>query len=275
MYISINQTFVKEEEASFGIKPWQLTTQGCMFTECIRANAAKPLLLERHFAAIERDAQILKFNLPRYFDINFLSAQICGVLTRNKLFQAAKVLVTFIRNLTDNQTEIIITSEFAGDGPYEQNRQGLLIDVFDEAYVTIHRPNQLDQHCQLVNAIAKATAISRHLDDMLLTTEQGFVVSATDSDFFATRKGKLLTPPAELGSRRHVLSDIVIDLGQKLNFQVDCEALIMPEDMLTLDEVFLCNSATGLQWVTGYKSHRFIHKDSKLINDAVNKLLIV
>lgn len=274
MYIAINQDFVKEEKASVDIKPWQIATQGCIFSECIRANAAKPLLLDRHFASIQANAQILKFNLPKYFDINFLSAQICGVLTRNKLFQAAIATVTFIRSLADNRTEIVITSEFAGDGPYEQNRQGLLIDIFDEAYVTTHRPSQLDQHCQLVNAIAKASAIDRHLNDMLLITEQGFVVSSTESDFFATRKGKLLTPPAELGSRHQVLSDIVIDLGRKLNYQVDCEALVMPEDLLTLDEVFLCSTAKGLQWVTGYKNHRFIHKDSKLLNDALNKLLI-
>ncbi len=253
--------------------PWHLQMQGCILTEHIRANAAKSLLTDKHFDIIAENAKLLKFDLPKYFTVDFLTSQIAGVLTRNKQYQAADVQITMTRDLASGKIEIVINSRNAGDGPYEQNRQGLMIDVFSEAYVTTHRPSQLDQHCNLVGSMAKATAIGKRLDDMLLITEQGFIVGATQANFFAIKGDKLLTPPLELGARHDVLSDLVISSAQQIGFKVDCEALIMAEDLLSLEEVFLCDTANGLQWVSGFKNHRYIHKDSKRINEALNKCL--
>lgn len=273
MYISVNQSFIKEEDAQISIMPWHLQMQGCILTEHIRANAAKSLLTDKHFDIIAENAKLLKFDLPKYFTVDFLTSQIAGVLTRNKQYQAADVQITMTRDLASGKIEIVINSRNAGDGPYEQNRQGLMIDVFSEAYVTTHRPSQLDQHCNLVGSMAKATAIGKRLDDMLLITEQGFIVGATQANFFAIKGDKLLTPPLELGARHDVLSDLVISSAQQIGFKVDCEALIMAEDLLSLEEVFLCDTANGLQWVSGFKNHRYIHKDSKRINEALNKCL--
>ena len=159
MYISLNQEFIKEEDARFAVMPWQLQTQGGILNEDIRANAAKPLLAEPHFKILAQNARLLNFDLPTYLDEHFLSTQIAGLLTRNKLFQAANVRVTLMRNAATNQTDVVISSQMAGDGPYELNRKGLFIDVFDEAYVTVHSPYQLNQFCQLVNGMAKAAAV--------------------------------------------------------------------------------------------------------------------
>ncbi len=273
MYISVNQSFFKEDEATFSIMPWHLQTNGCILTEDVRANAANPILIDKHYETIKSNAELLKFNLPDYFTLDFLSTQIKGVLTRNKHFQGANARITITRDMAANLTEITISSQYASDGQYEQNKRGLLIDIFTEAYVTTHRPSQLDQHCQLTATMAKATALTRHLDDMLLTNEQGFVVSAIQSSVFATKGNKLLTPPLELGVRNDVMRDVVLDVAKNIGFQIDNEAFIMDEDLLTLDEIFTCDTANGLQWVTGYKNHRFIHKNSKLLNEAVNKQL--
>jgi len=273
MYISINQEFTKEEIANIAIKPWQIQLQGNVLSEHIRANAAKPLLTEIHYNIIKQNADILKFNLPKYFTIDFLKSQINGVLTRNKLFQAANVVLTIIRDINSNKCDIIIASEYAGTGLYEQNEKGLFIDIFNEAFITIHHPNQLDQHCQLINGLAKIAAKEKKLDDMLLLADQGFVVSATDSAFFAIQKGKILTPPLELGVKHDAMRDVIIKAAENINYQIDSDAFIMPEDLIDADEIFLGSTAKGLQWVSGFKNHRYIHKESKKLNDAVNNIL--
>lgn len=273
MYISANQFFIKEEDVKLSIKPWDLQNQGCILTEDIRANAAMPLLVDEHYKLLKQNAELLKFALPPYFTPDFIKSQANGILTRNKLFQAANVRLTIMRDIASNQTEIIMTSQYAGTGPYEDNTKGLFTDIYNEAYITTHRPNQLDQHCQLINAMAKVSAIQKGLDDMLLITDQGFIVSATDSAIFAIQKGKMLTPPLELGVRNDVMRKIVLDAATNIGYKVDSEAFIMPEDLNEMDEIFLCNTAKGIQWISGVKRHRYIHKESKKIVGAVNNII--
>ena len=273
MYISVNQLFIKEEDVKLSVKPWNLQTQGCVLTEDIRANAALPLLVDEHYNLLKQNAELLKFDLPPYFTPDYIKSQANGILTRNKLFQAANVRVTIMREVTSKQTEIIITSQFAGAGPYEENTKGLFTDIYNEAYITTHRPNQLDQHCQLINTMAKVYALQKGLDDMLLITDQGFIVSATDSVLFAIQKGKMLTPPLELGVRNDVMRKIVLDAATNIGYKIDSEAFMMPEDLNEMDEVFLCNTTKGIQWISGVKRHRYIHKESKRVVSAVNNIL--
>ena len=273
MYISVNQNFVKEEDVLFGSMPWLLSGQGVVLNEDIRANAAKPILLDMHLEILTQNANILKIKLPDYFNIGFVTAQISGLLTRNKLFQAANVRLTLARNPENGATETIITNQEAGPGPYELNRKGLLIDVFDEAYVTVHSPYQLNQFCQLVNDMAKSAAASRKFDDMLLLTDMGFIVSATDTAVAVVQNGKILTPPLEIGARLDVMRNVLANAAELAGYHIDDEALIMQEDINEADEIFLFSTAKGLQWVAGYRNHRYIHKVSSALNEAVNHIL--
>ena len=273
MYISVNQNFVKEEDVLFGSMPWLLSGQGVVLNEDIRANAAKPILLDMHLEILTQNANILKIKLPDYFNIGFVTAQISGLLTRNKLFQAANVRLTLARNPENGATETIITNQEAGPGPYELNRKGLLIDVFDEAYVTVHSPYQLNQFCQLVNDMAKSAAASRKFDDMLLLTDMGFIVSATDTAVAVVQNGKILTPPLEIGARFDVMRNVLANAAELAGYHIDDEALIMQEDINEADEIFLFSTAKGLQWVAGYRNHRYIHKVSSALNEAVNHIL--
>ena len=273
MYISINQNFVKEEDVHFGSMPWLLSPQGGTLSEDIRANAANPVLVEKHLEILTQNANLLKIKLPEYLNVGFVTAQISSLLTRNKLFQAANVRLTLARNPENGATETIITSQEAGSGPYELNRKGLLIDVFDEAYVTVHSPYQLNQFCQLVNGMAKSAAASRKFDDMLLLTDMGFIVSATDTAVAVVQNGKILTPPLEIGAHLDVMRNVLANAAELAGYHIDDEALIMQEDINEADEIFLFSTAKGLQWVAGYRNHRYIHKVSSALNEAVNHIL--
>lgn len=273
MYISVNQNFIKEEDVHLEMVPWIWQPQKCVITENIRANATRPLLIDKHLEILIQNANLLKIKLPEYLNAGFVTAQISGLLTRNKLFQAANVTLTLARTPETGATETIITSQSAGPGPYELNSKGLLIDVFDEAYVTVHSPYQLNQFCQLVNGMAKAAAVRRKLDDMLLLTDMGFIVSATDTMVAAVQNGKILTPPLEIGARLDVMRDLLAKAAEIAGYHLDNEALIMQEDLNEADEIFLFSTAKGLQWVAGYRNHRYIHKVSSALNNAVNQIL--
>ena len=273
MYISVNQNFIKEEDAHLGMMPWIWQPQKCIITEDIRANAASPLLIDKHLEILMQNANLLKIKSPEYLNAGFVTAQISGLLTRNKLFQAANVTLTLVRNPETGATETIITSQPAGPGPYELNSKGLLIDVFDEAYVTVHSPYQLNQFCQLVNGMAKSAAANRKLDDMLLLTDMGFIVGATDTAVAIVQNGKILTPPLEIGAHLDVMRSVLVNAAEIAGYHIDDEALIMQEDINEADEIFLFSTAKGLQWVAGYRNHRYIHKVSSALNNAVNQIL--
>ena len=108
---------------------------------------------------------------------------------------------------------------------------------------------------------------------MLLLTDMGFIVSATDTMVAAVQNGKILTPPLEIGARLDVMRDLLAKAAEMAGYHLDNEALIMQEDLNEADEIFLFSTAKGLQWVSGYRNHRYIHKVASALNEAINKIL--
>lgn len=270
MYIAVDKVFYKEEEAVFRIKPWEIQQQCGVICEELRTNATKPLMLTEHYNLLISKAKLLEFNIPNFFSESFMSSQIEGVMVRNKLYQAAKAKVTLLRSWVTNETVIIVNSEYVGAGAYEQNAKGLMVDIFKGACMSESKQFLLNQYCQVAPLLARREAAERNLNNMLLITEEGYIASAIDAPVFAVRANRIITPPLGQVIRHDVLREKVIQLSRMLGYQVDDEAFLEKEDILACDELFICDSVRGLEWIMGLGTRRFLHKVSKKLLETLN-----
>jgi len=69
--------------------------------------------------------------------------------------------------------------------------------------------------------------------------------------------------------RKHIIS-----IANELGYQVDDEALLLPQDLLLMDEVFLTNAIAGIKWVAGYKNRRYFKKNTIKLIEVLNRKVV-
>jgi branched-chain amino acid aminotransferase len=63
---------------------------------------------------------------------------------------------------------------------------------------------------------------------------------------------------------------VVIQIAQQLGIKV-YENKVPLQSLAIADEIFLTNSATGIQWVVGYRDKRYFSRVARLIYDELQK----
>jgi branched-chain amino acid aminotransferase len=248
------------------------------FFETIHANGLKAQFLADHFQRIQKAAQILYIDLPAYFSLAFFEQQISGLLSRNKLFQAARVKATFVRagggiyKPETNQTELLIEASYLGKGPYALNEQGVVLGVFDAMAKPIMPYLQIKSSNAQFYVLASLFASQHGFDDALLLSADGYLVEATSSNVFVVQGKQLFTPSLELGCVQGVMRKQILKLASELGYQVNANAFLKPADLLAMDEVFLTNAIQGISYVSGFENRRYFKKGSQKLMQSLNQL---
>jgi branched-subunit amino acid aminotransferase/4-amino-4-deoxychorismate lyase len=63
---------------------------------------------------------------------------------------------------------------------------------------------------------------------------------------------------------------VLLDVAAKNNHKV-LECAILPQDLLKADEVFTCNSITGIQWIKGINNKRYYHDLASVFIQLLNQ----
>ncbi len=92
--------------------------------------------------------------------------------------------------------------------------------------------------------LAKMEALNSGADEAIMLDIHGFVNEAPGYNIFIARQGKLYTPPAE-NILVGVTREAVFEIAEKEGIKAIEERLI-PNDLYTADEVFLCSTAGGI-----------------------------
>lgn len=100
---------------------------------------------------------------------------------------------------------------------------------------------------RLEQVLAANEALAQGADEALMTTAGGAVVAVSAGNLFAVAAGRLLTPPIAscgiAGTRRE---KVLRDWAPALGIQAQ-EVTLAVRDIESADEVFYCNSLTGLR----------------------------
>jgi 4-amino-4-deoxychorismate lyase len=179
------------------------------------------------------------------------------------------------RDLTDAVVKIIVTRGQGGRG-YRiatEAQPTLCIGIFSPAK---YAENYADagisvRMCSHRLSCNKALAGLKHLNRLehilaraewnddaiaegLLLDSNNYLIEATASNIFCTKNGILLTPDLTEAGVAGVLRRLIIeDLSPKLGLTLQIKKLTL-NDLLTADEIFLCNSVNGIWPVVNISS---------------------
>lgn len=275
--LSVDKNYILASEYFFDITN-RAFRYGDGFFETMHANGSQVQFIEDHWERMLQAANILQIHLPEYLNLEFLKRQISGLLTRLKLFQAARVKLMVIRDSeglfipASNNCQIIIEASYLGKGPYELNDKSLIIGIFDEfqkpkiPYLTIKSLNALPY------ILAGIYARDLQLGDALLIDNKGFLVEATSSNLFLVKEKKMITPALDTGCVNGIMRKQVIKAASTLGYRIDDQALLTKEDLLEVDEVFLTNAVVGIRSVTAFEKRRYFKKNASKLLAELNRM---
>lgn len=107
----------------------------------------------------------------------------------------------------------------------------------------------------LNNILAKIDAIKAGTEEAIMLTYNDYVAECTGDNIFIISKGKLFTPPSDVGALEGITRDAVISLAGKAGIQFEQKMLKM-EDLYAADEVFLTGTAAEIIPVTAIDDHK-------------------
>jgi len=277
--ISLNKQYLLRSEYNPGIDNRAFRYGDGLF-ETMHANGLEIQFFVDHYARLIWGAEVLKLELPGYFSPEFLKDQISGLLSRCKLFQAARVRLSIFRKSEGlfipkkNQVDVLIEATYLGKGPYELNEKGLVIGVFE----TIPKPYAPFFSFKSMNALpyimAGVFANENHFDDALLISQEGYLIESTSSNIFAMKDKKLFTPSLQSGCVDGIMRKQIIRLATNKGLKVFDDGMLSIDDLSEMDELFLTNAISGIRWVAGFRDRRYYRRYSVKLINALNEEVI-
>ena len=273
--ISFNKDYIPTESFKLDLNN-RAFRYGDGFFETMHANGLATQFIEDHYLRIIKASQILKLDLPEFFTLPFLKKQVSGLLSRKKLFQAARVKLSIYRTgdgfyiPQSNSCDIIIEATYLGKGPYELNTAGITVGIYKD----MPKPESLYSSIKSVNAqffvLAGIFARDNNFNDALVVNSQGAIIEATSSNIFGVIKNSIVTPSLNSGCIDGIMRKQIINIAEQLNFSIIYEN-IKTTDLPNYDELFVTNAIVGIKYISGYKEKRYFKRTAtKLIHELNN-----
>lgn len=253
--IYINGKFYPKSEASVSVYDHGFLYGDGVF-EGIRAYNGVVFKLREHIERLYASAKAIMLEIP--MDKEEMVKAVLETLRRNKLKDAyIRLLVT--RGVGDlgldprkckKPNVIIIAEPMLPLYGKESKLRGISL-IFssvrrDRVDATTHQIKSMNY---LNSILAKLEAIDAGADDAIMLDERGFVAETTATNIFIIRNGKIITPPTTTGALPGITRNFVIELAEKLGYEVE-EREITPFEVITADEVFITGTGAEIVPVT-------------------------
>lgn len=244
--------------------------------ESIHCYGTQPRYLSLHYKRLTRGLQVLEMELPFYLSEDRLSEVIGKLLNKNRFFGSVRVRVTVFRNggglytPESNEASVMVESQPLDFRFFPLNQKGLVVDIYPD----IRKPVNILSPIKSCNALLYVKAglyrKAKKLNDCIILNEFGRVAESISSNIFVVKNGEIFTPGLGEGCVPGVMRQVVIDLAQKVGYQVSSNVAINPKVFSTCDEVFLTNAISGVRWVLGVGTNRYFNNVSKLLSRELN-----
>ncbi len=206
--------------------------------------------------------RILRMDIPMYFTMEFLEAEILKTLEANDLLHAtARVRINVDRGeggkyLPSETAEVHfnISTELHHEPFYSiADDSNCEVDLYKDYFVAPGLLSGLKSNNKAIQVIGSIYAKENDLDNCLILNTDKSVIEALNGNLFLVKDGKVKTPPLEEGCLKGVMRKQILDLLAKdVNVIVE-EASISPFELQKADELFITNVIKGIVPITKYR----------------------
>lgn len=247
--IFIDGKYYPKEEARVSVYDHGLLYGDGIF-EGIRAYNGRVFRLEEHLERLYMSARSILIDIP--MSIDDMREAVLETLRRNEL-KDAYIRLVVTRGAGDlgldprkcPKPAIIIIADTIKLYPKETYETGLKLII---ASTRKNSPDALSPRIKslnyLNNILGKIEAINAGAAEAVMLDRHGYLTECTSENIFLIKDDKLFTPTAVVGILEGITRSVVMELGQKLGYQVQM-AFLTVHDLYVCDECFV--TGTGAE----------------------------
>ncbi len=260
-FIWMNGALVPWKDAQLHVLSHGLHYGSSVF-EGERAYGGQIFKITQHSGRFRRSAQLLDFEIP--YSVEELDAakrltveanglQNCYV--RPVAWRGSEMMAVSAQNATINVA--IAVWDWPSMFDTNEKMKGIKLDIAD-----YRRPDPMTAPCHskaaglyMICTISKHRAERKGFADALMLDWQGRVAECTGANVFFTKDGALHTPLADC-FLDGITRNTVIDLAKSRGIEV-VQRRIMPEEMASLEECFICGTGAEVTPVSQAGPYNF------------------
>ncbi|MEI6021582.1 MAG: aminotransferase class IV [Bacteroidota bacterium] len=246
--------------------------------ETIRLCNNKVMFLKDHLNRLKIGMTVLRMNLPAEFNSDNIYEFIIQLLKHNTHAPHARIRLTVFRNEggyyspETNDISFLIESEEMAHA-YEINQKGYWIDLFGDLKKPINKLSNIKTANALLYVMAGIAKQSMKLDECFILNETGAVCESISSNVFVVKNGTLYTPPLTEGCVAGIMRKQIMHLAHENKILV-FESPLSNYTILNGDEVFLCNSVNGVNWVGQFREKFYTNKMAAFFHEKLMQLTV-
>ncbi len=244
--------------------------------ESIRIMDGKILNLENHISRLLEGAKAAKMRTPTYFTTTFFEEKIIDLLTKSKIIEGGRCRLSLDRmNGGSYLPETNECTFYIEVYPYEVshfelNAKGFEIDIYQEIKIQKNFLSNYKTKSGLNYVMAAISAQEQGLDDLFLIDYKGNIIETSSCNIFIVGNGVLYTPGLELGCLAGTMRMQIINLALANGIKV-YECPILPQHLLSADEIMMTNAIRGINWIGGYRTKRYSNNMSRKLVTLLNE----
>ncbi|MDX1652041.1 MAG: aminotransferase class IV [Brumimicrobium sp.] len=243
--------------------------------ETIRVFNGRPLNVNAHFLRMIEGAMTLKMRVPSFFSADFFKEKIEELLKLSGIEKGGRVRLSIDRVSggtyapESNEVSYFIEVYPLNENEYVLNVKGLEVDLYTAMRKHRSPLSNFKTKNGLLYVMSAIEARERQVDELLITDSKGAILEGTSSNLFVVSNGVLYTPGLEEGCLGGVMRMTIINIALANGIKV-YECALMPQNLLSADELFLTNAIKGVMWVSGYRTKRFKNEMSRRLTERLN-----
>ena len=243
--------------------------------ESIRIMTGKPINIQNHVARMIQGANVLKINTPTYYSAAFFEEKILELIEKSGIKEGGRCRMSIDRAtggayLPDSNDSTFYIEVYPYNvSHFELNAKGLEVDIYRDIKLHKNFLSNYKTKTGIPYIMASICANDLGLDDLFLTNEKGNILESGSFNIFIVSNGVLYTPGLEEGCIAGTMRMQIINLAVKNNIKI-YECSILPQNLLSADEVFFTNAIRGINWVGAYRTKRYQNNMSRRLVVLLN-----
>ncbi len=243
--------------------------------ESIRLMDGRPLNIQNHITRMIEGARVLKMNIPSFYTAGFFEEKILELIDKSSINGGGRCRLSLDRKTggaylpESNDCTFYIEVYPYLVSHYELNAKGLEIDIYRDIKLQKNFLSNFKTKTGIPYVMASISANEQGLDDLLLTNDKGNILESGSYNVFIVSNGVLYTPSLDEGCIAGTMRMQIINLALLNNIKI-YECNILPQNLLSADEVFLTNAIRGINWVGGYRTKRYQNNMSRRLVVLLN-----
>jgi branched-subunit amino acid aminotransferase/4-amino-4-deoxychorismate lyase len=238
--------------------------------------SGKTLNLENHITRMLDGAKTIKMRPPAYYTTDFFEDKISELLDKSGIKEGGRCRLSLDRMTggaylpETNECSYYIEVYPYNTNNFELNAKGFEVDIYQDIKLEKNFLSNYKTKAGLTYVMAALSAKEKGLDDVFLSNHRGNILETSSCNLFIVSNGVLYTPGLDEGCLAGTMRMQIVNLAINNGIKV-YECAILPQHLLSADEILVTNAIRGINWIGGYRTKRYSNNMSRKLVALLNE----